>query len=31
MENEAGRFTLIFLAAPEDMNAPASAPRRRWN
>ncbi len=22
MENEAGRFTLIFLAAPEDMNAP---------
>jgi lactoylglutathione lyase len=22
LENEAGRFTLIFLAAPEDMNAP---------
>ena len=22
MENEAGRFTLIFLAAPDDMNAP---------
>ncbi len=22
MENEKGRFTLIFLAAPEDMNAP---------
>ncbi|WP_294193216.1 VOC family protein [uncultured Sphingomonas sp.] len=22
MENEAGRFTLIFLATPEDMNAP---------
>lgn len=22
IENEAGRFTLIFLAAPEDMNAP---------
>lgn len=22
MENEQGRFTLIFLAAPEDMNAP---------
>ena len=22
MENEAGRFTLIFLAAPDDMNGP---------
>ena len=22
MENEKGRFTLIFLATPEDMNAP---------
>jgi lactoylglutathione lyase len=22
LENEAGRFTLIFLATPEDMNAP---------
>jgi lactoylglutathione lyase len=24
MENEAGRFTLIFMAAPEDMNAPGT-------
>ena len=27
MENEAGRFTLIFLAAPEDMNAPGERAR----
>ncbi len=29
LENEKGRFTLIFLATPEDMNAPASAPTPR--
>jgi lactoylglutathione lyase len=27
MENEAGRFTLIFLATPEDMNAPGERAR----
>ena len=27
MENDRGRFTLIFLAAPEDMNAPGERAR----
>jgi lactoylglutathione lyase len=27
IENEAGRFTLIFLASPEDMNAPGERAR----
>ena len=27
MENQAGRFTLIFLAAPEDMNKPGERAR----
>lgn len=27
LENEAGRFTLIFLAAPDDMNAPGERAR----
>ncbi len=27
MENEAGRFTLIFLACPEDMNGPGERAR----
>ena len=27
MENEAGRFTLIFLATPEDMNGPGERAR----
>jgi lactoylglutathione lyase len=27
MENEQGRYTLIFLAAPEDMNAPGERAR----
>jgi lactoylglutathione lyase len=37
MENEAGRFTLIFLATPEDMNGPGERARaeveltHNWN
>ena len=30
-ENEAGRFTLIFLAAPEDEHERHRRTRRRWS
>ena len=31
MNSEAGRFTLIFLATPEDISEPDSVPVRRSN